>query len=77
MEQHGSEVVRVFSDPGFVVREHLFTPLQESGVVISYEVEVTLAVAIEVRFRPSLNLMWPSALGGQSIARGTRGAQPL
>ena len=61
-----SQVVRVYSGPDFVVRERLFTPLHEAAAVITYEVEGA-PVRIEARFRPSLNLMWPGALGGQSV----------
>lgn len=66
VEHRASEVVRVYSGPDFVVRERLFVPLHEAAAVITYEVEGA-PVRLEARFRPSLNLMWPGALGGQSV----------
>lgn len=68
VEAHGSEVVRVYVGPDFTVRERLSTPLHAPGAVISYEVAGRPKLRIEVRFEPSLNLMWPGALGGQTVA---------
>ncbi|HEV2595015.1 MAG TPA: hypothetical protein VGU01_07435 [Sphingomicrobium sp.] len=66
-ESSPSEVVRVYNGPDFVVREHLFVPLDAPSAVITYEVEGRPEVQIEARFEPSLNLMWPGALGGQDV----------
>jgi glycogen debranching enzyme len=68
IEYRPAEVVRVYVGPDFVVREDLFVPLHEPGVIVSYTVEGRSEVSIRVHFQPSLNLMWPGALGGQSIA---------
>lgn len=57
-------VTRVYIGPDFIVRETLFTPLEEAGAILSYEVEGE-PVDIEVHFTPVLNLMWPGAIGGQ------------
>jgi hypothetical protein len=67
IETSPSEVVRIYNGPDFVVREHLFAPLSEPGAILTYEVEGKPDVQIEARFEPSLNLMWPGALGGQEI----------
>jgi glycogen debranching enzyme len=48
------------------VRERLFVPLGEPGAIISYDVSGARRVDIKVHFEPSLNLMWPAGLGGQS-----------
>ncbi len=58
-------VTRTYIGPDYLVREKLFVPLDESAVVITYQVEGTRDVDVEVRFVPVLNLMWPGALGGQ------------
>lgn len=68
VEASPSEVVRIYNGPDFVVREHLFTPLDAPGAILTYEVEGRPEVRIEARFQPSLNLMWPGALGGQEVA---------
>lgn len=67
IEYRPSEIVRVYSGPDFVVREHLFVPLHAPGAILTYEVEGRPDLRIEARFQPSLDLMWPGALGGQSI----------
>lgn len=67
VEYRPTEIVRVYTGSDFVVREHLFVPLHEPGAVLTYEVEGRPDVQIEVRFQPSLDLMWPGALGGQTI----------
>lgn len=63
-----SEVVRVYNGPDFVVLEHLFVPLDAPAAILTYELEGRPDVQIEARFQPSLNLMWPGALGGQEVA---------
>ena len=68
VERHATEAVRVYVGPDFVVRERLFVPRQQAGAILRYEVEGRPDVKIEVAFVPSLDLMWPGALGGQSIA---------
>ena len=67
VEYRPTEIVRIYTGPDFVVREHLFVPLHEPGAILTYEVEGRPDVQIETRFQPSLDLMWPGALGGQSI----------
>ena len=62
-----TEVIRTYVGPDFRVREHLFVPRQQAGAIIRYEVEGRPDVSIELSFKPSLNLMWPGALGGQTI----------
>ena len=68
VEQSPSEVVRIYTGPDFVVREHLFVPLNAPAAILTYEVEGRGDVDIEARFKPSLNLMWPGALGGQDVS---------
>lgn len=61
-------VTRMYLGPDFIVRERLFVPLDQSGAIVTYEVESQRGVEIEVHATPVLNLMWPGALGGQSTA---------
>ncbi|WP_348266106.1 hypothetical protein P8936_09245 [Edaphobacter paludis] len=67
IEYHPTEIVRVYIGSDFVVREHLFIPQHQPGAIITYEVQGRSKILIAVHFEPSLNLMWPGALGGQSI----------
>ncbi len=67
IEYRPSEVERIYVGDDFVIRERIFVPLDEPGVIFSYQVEGRHDVSVQVQFHPSLNLMWPGALGGQSI----------
>ena len=66
IEYRPDEVVRTYVGDDFVVRERIFVPLDRPGAIFRYEVEGRDDVSVVVQFRPSLNLMWPGALGGQS-----------
>ncbi len=67
VEHSSTEIVRVYVGPDFVIREHLFVPRHEAAAIIRYEVSGRPKVKLEVSFQPSLDLMWPGALGGQSV----------
>src|ERR1700722_10567793 len=58
-------VTRVYAGTDFIVREKLFVPLDEPGVIVRYEVDSARALDIEIRFMPVLDLMWPASIGGQ------------
>ena len=58
-------VIRTYVGPDYLVREHLFVPLDHAAAIIRYEVEGIRQVDLEITFQPVLNLMWPAALGGQ------------
>ncbi len=65
VESTPTEVTRTYVGPDFTVRERLFAPLNAPAALVSYEVEGRPDVRIEVRFQPSLDLMWPGGIGGQ------------
>jgi hypothetical protein len=56
-----------YSAEQFTVTETLFTPRNEAGFVILLEAKSSAALRVFVRFRPDLSLMWPGALGGQTV----------
>ena len=58
-------VTRIYTAPGFRVRERITTHAEEPGVLVRFTVEGRNAPQIKVDFRPSLNLMWPAGIGGQ------------
>ena len=62
-----SHVSRVYVGPDFSVEEEIWVPLEETAVLLSYTIRTGRAPDIIVRFRPSLNLMWPGAMGGQEF----------
>jgi hypothetical protein len=51
--------------PAFVVRAHVFTPLEEPGSLILLDIESNRKVSITVNFLIDLLPMWPGGLGGQ------------
>lgn len=61
------EIVRTYVGPDFLVREHLFVPVNQPGAILTYDVEGRRAVDVKVSFLPTLNLMWPGGLGGQDL----------
>ncbi len=66
IEYRPGEIVRVYVGSDFEVREHWFVPLDQPGVILTYEVEGH-PVDIRATFRPVLDLMWPAGLGGQDL----------
>jgi glycogen debranching enzyme len=61
-------VTRIYLGPDFMVREKLVVPLDQPGAILTYKIESSHPVEIEVHAIPVLDLMWPGALGGQSTA---------
>jgi glycogen debranching enzyme len=54
----------VYAGDSFSVTETLFVPLNEPGAVISFQIETTHPLEIEVTFQRDFQLEWPAALGG-------------
>jgi glycogen debranching enzyme len=50
------------SHAGFTVREIVFAPVDEPGIVILLDVRSTLPLTVVGSFRPRLRLMWPAGL---------------
>lgn len=68
VERTSTEVVRTYVGPDYTVREIWFVPRTRAGAVLRYEVEGRPDLKIEASFLPSLNLMWPGSMGGQTVA---------
>ncbi|HEX8072006.1 MAG TPA: GH116 family glycosyl hydrolase [Pyrinomonadaceae bacterium] len=60
--------VFTYAHAAFTVRQIVFAPLDEPGVVMLLDVESALPLTISVSFRPRLRLAWPAGLmtGGLS-----------
>jgi len=52
----------VYAHAAFTVRETLFAPLDEPGLVALLDVESALPMTLVGTFRPRLRLMWPAGL---------------
>jgi glycogen debranching enzyme len=50
----------VYAHAAFTVRQIMFAPIDEPGVVVLLDVQSTLPMAITASFRPRLRLMWPA-----------------
>ena len=59
---------RIYIGPDFSVRETLFVPLEEPGAILTYQIESTRPIDIEIHATLVLDLMWPAAIGGQGVA---------
>jgi glycogen debranching enzyme len=57
----------VYAHAAFTVRQVMFAPLDEPGIVILLDVQSTLPIAITASFRPRLRLMWPATSMTASI----------
>src|SRR5437588_1804595 len=66
--------VITYSHAAFTVRQIIFAPLDEPGVLLLFDVDSALPLNLTVRFRPRLKLMWPAGLmtGSLSWAARTR-----
>ena len=53
----------VYTHPAFTVRQVIYAPIDEMGVVHLLDVETSRPLNIDVSFRPDLSLMWPGGLG--------------
>jgi len=61
-------VTRVYKGTDFRVSERITTHAKDPGVLVQFRVEGRRDLQVQVRFRPSLNLMWPAGIGGQEMA---------
>src|SRR5438045_3317849 len=57
-----------YTHAAFTVRQTIFAPLEEPGVVMLFDVDSTLPLSVTVRFRPRLKLMWPAGLVTGSLS---------
>ena len=51
-----------YSHAAFTVRQTVFAPLEEPGVLMLLDVQTVLPMTITGSFRPKLRLMWPAGL---------------
>lgn len=51
-----------YSHAAFTVRQTIFAPIQEQGIVMLLDVQSVLPMIITCSFRPKLRLMWPAGL---------------
>ena len=51
-----------YSHAAFTVRQTIFAPVEEQGIVMLLEVQSVLPMIITGSFRPKLRLMWPAGL---------------
>ncbi len=56
----------VYSHPQFTIRETIFSPIDEKGSILLFDVDSAKNLTLMVSFIPDLKPMWPGGLGGQS-----------
>jgi glycogen debranching enzyme len=54
--------VFTYSHSAFTVRQMIFAPLDEPGIVMLLDVKAVLPLTVTASFRPRLRLMWPAGL---------------
>ncbi len=52
----------VYTHPAFTVRQIIYAPIDEMGVIQLLDVETSRPLNIAMSFRPDLSLMWPAGL---------------
>ncbi len=57
-----------YSHAAFTIRQIIFAPLDEPGVVMLFDVDSVLPLTLNVRFHPRLKLMWPAGLMTGSLS---------
>ncbi|MEX2281056.1 MAG: GH116 family glycosyl hydrolase [Gemmatimonadota bacterium] len=57
----------VYAHPSFTVRQHVFVPMNEPGIVMLLEIESVRPLEIMVRMHAEFNLAWPGSFGGGYI----------
>src|SRR5882724_3179613 len=56
------ETTFTYSHAAFTVRQTIFAPVEEQGIVMLLDVQSVLPMIITGSFRPKLRLMWPAGL---------------
>jgi glycogen debranching enzyme len=51
-----------YSHAAFTVRQVIFAPVEEQGIIILLDVQSVLPLTVTCSFRPKLRLMWPAGL---------------
>jgi glycogen debranching enzyme len=54
--------ILTYTHAAFTIRQIIFTPIEEQGMVMLLDVESVLPLSITASFRPRLKLMWPAGL---------------
>src|SRR5215213_7984720 len=54
--------ILTYTHAAFTIRQIIYAPLEEQGIVMLLDVESVLPVSITASFRPRLKLMWPAGL---------------
>src|SRR5215204_5078463 len=57
-----------YSHAAFTVRQIIFAPLDEPGVVMLLDIDSALPLSVSARFRPRLRLMWPAGSATGSLS---------
>lgn len=57
-----------YAHPQFSIREIVFSPIDEPGSVILFDIDTARPLTLMVSFVPDLRPMWPAGLGGQYAA---------
>ena len=68
IEVRPEATVVTYSHAAFTVRQTIFAPLDEPGVVMLLDVDSALPLSVTVSFRPRLKLMWPAGLMTGSLS---------
>src|SRR5215204_3028556 len=57
-----------YSHAAFTIKQIIFAPLDEPGVLMLLDVDSALPVVVTAQFRPRLKLMWPAGMPTGSLS---------
>lgn len=57
-----------YAHPQFLIREIIFSPIDEQGSIILFDIDTSRPLTLMASFVPDLKPMWPAGLGGQYAA---------
>jgi glycogen debranching enzyme len=60
IEVRPEATIFTYAHAAFTVRQIVFAPIEEPGIIVLLDVQSTLPLSIIGSFRPSLRLMWPA-----------------
>jgi glycogen debranching enzyme len=58
----------IYSHAAFTVRQTVFAPVDEAGIIMLLDVQSVLPLTVNVSFRPRLRLSWPAGLMTGSLS---------
>lgn len=57
-----------YAHPSFIVKQIIFAPVDESGLVMLLDIETRVPLTVTASFKPKLKLIWPAGFSGVYVS---------